>query len=279
MTATAASLLIALLAVLAAAASGVALHRLFHPDRPGATMRLLTTLVAVVTLGSALLYVALWLRGGRWQPIESHVDGLLLMATCHGAAVLFILSRRQLFGLSAFALPILTLFLAWAMCAAKWTYQPFNLETLHPVWMMLHLAGVYLGTLGAGVAAVAGAMYLYVQARLKHKTDLAAMGRLASLETLEKLIVRAATVGFVLLSLGLVSGGVITLDGGPAVAGWYAVKVVIAVVAWALYALLMNVRYSAAFRGTRAAWISILGFALLFVVYGVVVTLPQGGAA
>src|SRR5690606_3314457 len=158
-------------------------------------------------------------------------------------------------------------------------YRPFDLQTLHPVWMAVHLTGVYLGTVSAGVAAVAGAMYLYVQSRLKHKSDLPAMGHLASLETLEKLIVRAATLGFALLTLGLISGGVISLDERGVVAGWFAVKVAVALLAWAVYALLINVRYSAAFRGRRAAWLSIAAFLLLFVVYGVVVSLPTAAHA
>lgn len=278
MSNTITSLVLAALTVLSAVAAGVALYRLFHPRRPSATDRLLTTLVALTTLGCGAVFVALWAIHGKWQPLRAHVDGLLLITTLLGAAILFVLTRRRLFGLSAFALPILTLLLAWSICAAKWTYRPFNIESLHPVWMGLHLAGVYLGTLGAGVAAVAGAMFLYVESRLKHKKDLAAMGRLASLETLENIIVRGATLGFVLLTLGAVSGAVITAEDHALLAEGYWVKIVIAVAAWALYALLMNVRYTATFRGARAAWLSIVGLLLLLLVYGVVVALPSAAA-
>src|SRR5690606_39268661 len=131
MNATVTSLALALLALLSLAASAVSLRRLFRPARSGETAPLLGALVAVVTGGALAVYVARWTLGGQWQPIESHVDGLLLIAALLGATVLFILSRRRLLGLSAFALPVLTVVLAWAVCAAKWTYRPFDLQTLH----------------------------------------------------------------------------------------------------------------------------------------------------
>src|SRR5690606_12443076 len=129
-------------------------------------------------------------------------------------AILFIQARPRLFGLSAFALPLLVLILAWAICASAWTYRPFDLQTLHPVWRAVHLGGVYLGTLSAAVAAIAGGMYLYVRSRLKRKAGLTSAVRLASLETLESLNIRAATLGFLLLTVGLASGAVILSDEG-----------------------------------------------------------------
>ncbi len=185
---------------------------------------------------------------------------------------LYIQSRPRLGGLAVFILPLLTLILAWAICASAWTYRPFQLDSLSPVWTAVHLAGVYLGTLGCAVAAVAGVMYLVVQRQLKAKRNPRGLLRLASLESLEHLITQSATLGFALMTVGLVSGVVILRHEhdvlGPG--WWYSPKVVIAFAAWLVYAVVMNVRYATAFRGRRAAWLAIGGFVLLLVVYGIV---------
>lgn len=274
------TLALILLTLLALVACVAAVYRLRCTAEAASSplVRLQGWLVAAVGLGAAGIYVYRWLgENGRWQPLVAHVDGLLLIAALLAAAVLFIQARPRLFGLSAFALPLLTLILAWAICASAWTYRPFDLQTLHPVWRAVHLGGVYLGTLGAAVAAGAGGMYLYVRSRLKRKAELASIVKLASLETLEGLIIRAATLGFLLLTVGLVSGLVILSDETAGLDGSYlAVKLTLAGTAWAVYALVMNVRYASSFRGARAAWLSIAGLALLLATYGVVTALPDG---
>ena len=273
--------ILVLLTLLAAAASAGAIQRLRGRLAGEGWAWLQQALTALAGLGAAGLYAWRWIADhGRWQPLAAHMDGLLLIAALLAAAIVFIQSRSRLTGLSAFALPLLTLILAWAICAWAWTYQPFNLDNLASVWKSLHLAGVYLGTLFAAVAAVAGGMYLFVCRQLKHKQPLPRLGRLASLETLENLIVRSATVGFALLSLGL-AAGIITGTDGPTrfePGWWYSPKVMLGGAAWVVFALLMNVRFASTFRGPRAAWMAIFGLVLLLATYGVATAMPHSSA-
>lgn len=239
--------------------------------------RLLNTLVALIGLGAAGLLMYRWLAvGDGWNPLSAHVDGLLLIASLLAGVGLYIQSRPRLGGLAVFLLPLLTLILAWAICASAWTYRPFHLDSLSPVWTAVHLAGVYLGTLGCALAAAAGVMYLVVQGQLKAKRNPRGLLRLASLESLERLITRSATLGFALLTVGLISGVVILQYEGDLLGPgwWYSPKVLAAFSAWLVYAVVMNVRYATAFRGRRAAWLAIGGFVLLLVVYGIVTSGP-----
>lgn len=266
-----------ILTALSLAAWGIAVARLRRPSDSPRPAQVQRALVAATAIACAALFAYRWaLVHHRWQPLGAHVDGLLLIAALFAGAIVFMQARPRLAGLSAFALPLLSLILAWGICASAWTYHPFNLETLHPVWMTVHLGGVYLGTLSSALAAIAGGMFLYVQHRLKQKIGLAGIGRLASLETLETVIVRSATLGFVLLSLGLASGLVILSDdGGGTLGSWLPVKITLAATAWLVYAVLMNVRYASTFRGARAAWLSIAGLVLLMATYGIVTALPH----
>ncbi len=271
------TLSLVVLTLLAAAAAAIALRRLIGKgaDHAG-PRRVQGALVALTTLGSTAVFAYRALAVHQdWLPLEAHVDGLLLIAALLGATVWFLQARPPLAALAAFALPVLALILAWGVCASAWTYRAFELDTLSPVWKSIHLAGVYLGTLCAAVAAVAGAMFLFVERRLRQKQQMIRMGGVASLETLERLIVRAATLGFALLTLGLIAGLVLHPQQSSLGPGWWhSPKVLLATAAWLIYALVMNVRYATHFRGGRAAWLSIAGFALLLITYGVVTALP-----
>ncbi|MBB6428508.1 cytochrome c biogenesis protein CcsA [Algisphaera agarilytica] len=243
------------------------------PDSRRPSKALMNAIVAVIALVSAGLLVYRWQQIGEgWNPLTAHVDGLLLIASLMAIVGLYIQSRPRLGGMAVFILPMLTLILAWAICASAWTYRPFNLNSLSPVWTGVHLAGVYLGTLGCAVAAMAGVMYLFVQRQLKLKRNPRGLLRLASLESLERLITQAASLGFGLLTVGLVSGVVILRTEGEVLGPgwWYSPKVLFAFAAWLVYAVVMNVRYASVFRGRRAAWLAIGGFVLLLVVYGIV---------
>jgi len=47
---------------------------------------------------------------------------------------------------------------------------------------------------------------------------------------------------------------------------------------WLIYAVVMNTRHTATFRGARAAWLSILGLVLLLATFGIVPAgLPADG--
>ena len=272
-----------LMTIASAIASVAALRRLGTPEEQRQGLAVQHTLVGLIALGCAAVFCFRWLiLHASWQPLQAHVDGLLLIGTLLAGAILFIQSRPKLFGLSAFALPLLTLILAWGICAVLWTYRAFHLDTFAPIWTGFHTGSTYLGLLSCAIGAGAGAMYLFVQHRLKSKTHLAGTMPLASLETLETLIIRAATLGFVLLTLSLVTGLVIVTQADRATAlgsdWWASPKVWLATAAWATYALLLNVRYATSFRGRRAAWLAIGGLVLLLATYGAVEAIDQAPA-
>jgi len=266
---------ITLLTLLSLAASAIAIRDIGKPDDDGRRRRQRQNLIAIIAAGSAVLYLYRWLMlSGQLNPLEAHVDGLLLIATIFSGVLLYLQAPSRLPGISPFALPMLTFLLAWAICASDWTFHQFAIKAdgLTQLWKVIHLAGVYLGTLAFAIATISGVMFLYVQKKLRQKADLAVMHQLASLENIERTIIRAAAIGFALLTLGLLTGLVI-LNTGPTRLGdgwWHSPKVLLATAVWLIYAVVMNVRHATLFRGARAAWLSILGMTLLLVVYGIV---------
>jgi len=271
--------ILAVLTLLSAAAFLLSLRGLFGKTRPARSLSLARWSTGLCALGSGSLFVhaAVFIHGD-WRPLQSHVDGLLLVAAMLGATIVYLQSPSRLPGISTFALPVLTFVLAWAICASRWTYFRFETKagTMASVWQTVHLLGVYAGTLFVSIAAVAGGMYLYVQHRLRRKRDSGA-GPMASLETIERWIIHTSAAGFAMLTLGVASGIVIALS-GPTVMGphwWYSVKFVLSFIVWLIYALLMNVRHATAFRGRRAAWLSVAGLVLLLATFGIAVSLAM----
>lgn len=228
-------------------------------------------LVTLLCFGAFVYRVAI--VHNAWVPVQAHVDGLLLISLLLAPSIMYVQSRPRLFGLSLFATPLLGLILAWGVCASLWTYRAFDLDTFAPAWTLFHLSVTYVGLLCCAIGAAAGAMYLFVQGRLKAKAGLGQVNPMASLETIETLIVRAATLGFALLTLSLVSGLVMVTnsDGTSLGAAWWASpKVWLAGSAWGVYAVLINVRSFSTVRGRRAAWLAIAGLVLVLATYGAV---------
>ena len=245
--------------------------RKLSPDQPRKST---PPWLPIIVGSSFVLLLARAVTAEAWQPLRAHVDGLLLLATLLGGTLLYLRSRHRMIGVDQLGLPLLTLLLAWAICASSWTFQPFAIAS---VWNTVHLTSVYTGTFCSALSALGGGMYLQAQSRVRHKITPPHETGKPSLERLETFIIRSATLGFALLSLGLLTGLIIILAaGGQTTMGpgwWHSSKVLLSLAAWASYALILNVRHGSRFRGARAAWLSIAGLVLLLATFGIVTKL------
>lgn len=256
-----------MLTLLAILASVMALTLLMAPHVDPHKHKQLNILLPVIVFGTLGLFVYRFMVVHHsWQPLESHVDGLILINALVAMMLCFLQTRKRMQSISAFILPVLALLMAWAICASSWTFQLFPIGD---IWATVHRLGVYLGSVFYMVAAGSGVMFLYVRSQLKFKRSPGMLDRLPSLEAVEQLIIHTATLGFALITLGLASGVIITTSGPTALGEgwWYSPKVVLATLAWLVYAVVMNVRYTKTFRGQRAAWLSIVGFILVLATF------------
>jgi ABC-type uncharacterized transport system permease subunit len=260
----------------AAAACAVALWRFKSPAAFGPGLLRGTTFAATLLSAAVFVYRALEVHQS-WAPLQTHVDGLALLAALLGLTISYIQFTGRVRGLGLFALPTMAVLLLWGVCASWWTLRPFPIAS---VWLTAHLFSVYLGTLGVATAAAAGALWLFVDKQLRGKDHrarrLQRLGRLGDLESIEAAITGSAAAGFVLLTVGLVTGLIIVTGGstrlGPG--WWHSPKVVLAAAVWLIFAVVMHVRFIPTFRGRRAAVLSIVGFVLLIAAMGAAQTLP-----
>jgi ABC-type uncharacterized transport system permease subunit len=116
------------------------------------------------------------------------------------------------------------------------------------------------GFAGFTVAAGMAGLYLGEERRHKRRDARVLRLRLPPLEGLDRLAARTSAAGLGLLTAGIVLG-LASLDRGDLDA---AMAVTIGI--WALYACVLLLRRDARLHGRRAAWLLLVGFALVAVV-------------
>lgn len=112
------------------------------------------------------------------------------------------------------------------------------------------------------VVFITSVMYLLQERELKTKTFGTIFHRLPSLTTVDDISMTAAGLGFTFLTLGIAAGMLwaSTRDGRV----WHNdPKEIFAILTWALYMILIHSRYVGGWRGRKAAWFGIAGFALV----------------
>jgi ABC-type uncharacterized transport system permease subunit len=133
-----------------------------------------------------------------------------------------------------------------------------------PLWAQAHVLLASAGIALLGVAGAAGLLFLAQHRSLKRKDAPPGRGGLPPLEALDRVNALAVSVGFLLLSLALVTGVLWTLEreGRPWPSSPHASA---ALVAWAIYAVLVGARFLARQGAMRSAQSAVAGFAVLLI--------------
>jgi ABC-type transport system involved in cytochrome c biogenesis permease subunit len=133
------------------------------------------------------------------------------------------------------------------------------------LWAAVHGVLVLLAAVGVCVGCIASVMYLIQSDRLRRKRPPLGGMNLLSLERLEQMNRRAVNLAFPLLTVGLLLG--LILLPWPQLGGnWLNLKVLGTVGLWAVFGMLLYLRYSAHVSGRRLAWLTIAAFGLMLAV-------------
>lgn len=234
------------------------------PDMVGEKLRSFARWIAVgaVALHAVALVAAAF--SPSWRPGFSEA----LSATALGVGLAYVLvARQRLRVLGTLLAPLALVVLGTAQVVPHHTVAALD-ETGASAWLPIHLGLMFAGIGGFALSCVVGMLYLWARARLKHRR-FADLGRLPSLEVLDRIQFRSMLFGFVFLTLGIGAGGAwaaVSLRGDA----WEVdPKVWFTLLIWAWYAAALQVRLIAGRRGRWTALFSIVGFAgLLFSLVG-----------
>jgi ABC-type transport system involved in cytochrome c biogenesis permease subunit len=163
--------------------------------------------------------------------------------------------------------------------------RPFDMSAFRGGWLAVHIGSTILGYTGFFLTFVAAVMYLMQEKELKSRIPRAFYYRLPSLELCDELYYRSLLFGLPLLTVGILTGFIWASRTwkGP----WeFDPKILASLLTWLIYLVLFSTRVSGGWRGRRAAYFAIFGFAAIMVTFlgvsllsgphGYVPTLRQG---
>lgn len=217
----------------------------------------LAALVAAV-LHAAVLAYAIRLDSGLNLALTSAFSLVAWVVVC-----LYLLSSlsRPVDNLGAIVLP-----LAAITVFVEWWWPGESLTRLSSVPQATHIVISILAYSLLCLAAVQSLMLLAQESKLRHKHPQGMVRALPPMQTMEQVMFQMIGIGFVLLSLTLISG-VFFADavfGKPFALTHH---VVLAALGWAVYAILLFGRWRLGWRGRIAVRWTLGGFALLVLAY------------
>jgi len=126
------------------------------------------------------------------------------------------------------------------------------------LFLVLHVGLVLAGFAGFTLAAALAGLYLWQERQLKHRSSTVLRFRAPSLVTLESLAARTIAFALPVLTLGMAAGFARIRHGSE-----LDPLIVLTVITWSVYGVFLVLRFGAHWRGRRAAYLTLAGFALV----------------
>jgi cytochrome c-type biogenesis protein CcsB len=218
---------------------------------------LLAHVVAVVTRGFAV-------HRAPWGNMYEFVVAL----TCVAAIFFcYVMVRYRAWALGVFVMGAVVVALGLAETVIYTAAGPL-VPALQSYWLSIHVTAMTLATGIFFVAAVLGVMYLVAE---RYRARVAAgkaqpgnglLERIPSAAQLDKLTYRTVVFGFPIWTFGVIAGAIWADQAWGRYWGWDPVETW-AFITWVLYASYLHARATAGWRGRRAHYIQLLGFASL----------------
>lgn len=151
-------------------------------------------------------------------------------------------------------------------------YVPVSplVPALQSYWLVVHVFVASLGTAFFALAAGLSALQIVQARRTAASTvNLRFMDTIPGTDRLEDLAYRICLVGFVLWTFTLIAGAIWAERAWGRYWGWDT-KEVWTFIIWVIYAGYIHARATRGWRGTRSAWLSLVGFAAVMFNFSIV---------
>ena len=130
--------------------------------------------------------------------------------------------------------------------------------------LQIHILSSFISYGFLGLAGLEAILLSRQEKKLKDVKDSSLAISLPPIEVMEKIMFELIVIGFVLLTISLLSGAPFILTGNT---GFLMHKVVFSVVAWITFGYLLFKRFSSGVRGIKAAHLTLSGITFLLVAY------------
>ena len=194
--------------------------------------------------------------GGRLAPLDSSqvpsMAAFVLMLFFFG-----IFAKYKITSHGMFVIPLVFLFTLTSSVATE--PPQFDSVLMRSGWIWGHIALIFIGYAALFVSFVSSVLYLLQERSLKAKRSQGWFAKLPALAVVDDIGLRSLVLGFPFMTLGLIAGSVVaqSLFGATY---FKDPKVVLSLLMWAVYMLLLFTRWTAGWRGRRAATLSAVAF-------------------
>jgi cytochrome c-type biogenesis protein CcsB len=224
--------------------------------------------LAIQMAGIILRWWESYQIGYGHAPLSNLYESLVFAAWAIMLIYLIMEYRTKQRALGVF--PALIAFLAMAYASfstgVNSKIQPL-LPALKSNWLIAHVVTCFIGY--AAFAISFGISILYIVRQSRQETSGGALSLLPDLRQLDEFNYQMVLFGFLWLSLGIITGSVWADLAWGAYWSWDP-KETWSLITWLIYAALLHARTVKGWRGSRVAWLSIIGFGcVLFTYFGV----------
>jgi cytochrome c-type biogenesis protein CcsB len=208
-----------------------------------------------------------WHEAGR-APFKSLFESLVFFAFCLAAVYLFFerIYRTRVFGVPAMLLSLGCL----AYALGRWDAEIVKLPpALQSPWFVPHVMVYFVGYAAVGLAAaLAVVQLLAARVPLVHRLTTMKAGTIMTGAPLDidRMTYELIRFGFILLTIGLLVGSVWAKSAWGDFWVWDP-KENWSLVTWLVYGAYLHLRRVKNWRGDRAAWLAIAGFAVVMFTY------------
>jgi cytochrome c-type biogenesis protein CcsB len=212
-----------------------------------------------------------------WGDMYEFVTALTCVAVAFFLAAMI---RYRAYYLGLFVMVAIVVVLGLAETVIYTPAGPL-VPALQSYWLAIHVTAMTLATGVFFVAAVVGITYLFVD---RHARRVAAglpvgadgiLRRLPGPQVLDRLAYRTVVFGFPIWTFGVIAGAIWADRAWGSYWSWDPTETW-AFITWIVYAGFLHARATAGWRGRRAAFIQLLGFACLLFNVGVISLVVPG---
>ncbi len=220
----------------------------------------------ILAAGFAVQSLFLVVRGvlAGHHPISNLFESLTFFAWAIVMSYFILQYRFRIKVLGALVMPIALALMLFSLPLDK-KIAPL-IPALQSNWLGIHTTLAFLGN-GFFVIAFAGSIFYLVQERqLKSKHPGSIFHRLPSLDILDRLLYRSLTIGFILMTFGIITGAVWAASAWGSYWSWDP-KETWSLITWFIYAAFLHARFTAGWKGKKTAVLSVIGFAAVIFTY------------
>ena len=224
--------------------------------------------LAAQTVALILRWVESYKMGIGHAPLSNFYESLIFFSWTIVLLYLIFEWRIKNKCLGTFVVPVAFITMTFASLSPNINnrIQPL-IPALQSNWLTSHVMTCFMGYAAFAIAFGLGCMYLMKRLDIGNANPSGSFLRLLPEEnTLDELIYQSIALGFVFLSLGIITGSVWAHYAWGSYWNWDP-KETWSLITWLVYAALLHARLVRGWRGKRIAFMSMIGFACVLFTY------------